>query len=706
MTSRYVLRFETGERQGETVPLTVAAGVGAAFTIGRKPGNSLQVVETSVSGRHAEFVLSDDGVQLRDLDSTNGTRAGGERVRTATLRHGDEFALGNVLFTLIEVGAPEPVAAPALPSLKPTTGTGALPKPAGDNLARTQIQPRDEALEITAADLARSKGGSKVGLVAIGALAVVGGGVWFWLRGQGTEPGRAPARPVTAPSGNLLGAGYSFEDDHGWTSDETAPDVFSVSRGARASGERGLVAVFGEATDEDVPSPAAGADGAGAEFALHRSDSVRVRRATELEAQVSVRTEGDANARIGLLFEGSGEPAPTPCAVWSDPIQSASGHELFAFKCVTPPGFDRVSVLLAAEASSAPARAAGPGAAEVTSEVALDDASLVVVGNTEPPRIGAWEIVGLGAPAHALVLTKIERVLVSGARVVRAVPGASPHAATVLGLELSANAVAHGVDAASTLEFVAEAPLVAGGLASLGQGGYIAHSANFERSGVTDLLLGKDNDLVRVAFSRGVDVRGAASGDGCRVRVDLGPGDTVRWQLGFEDERIQSQRIAREARAARSEKRPGDALAAWAELLAKTPFEQSLVDEAATARGEIVRAGLGELRELGRELERARFFRLVDLYDELADRTRKLGQRYAGSEVDQGASELAATLGAERAVLARDLDRYERQRLEAIATFLDAHEAPNLAREVRGYLTEQLGAGQPQLGAGQLGGGH
>lgn len=75
MTSRYVLRFETGERQGEIVPLNVAPG--AAFSVGRKPGCSLQVVDASVSGRHAELTVDAGGVALRDLDSTNGVRVEG-----------------------------------------------------------------------------------------------------------------------------------------------------------------------------------------------------------------------------------------------------------------------------------------------------------------------------------------------------------------------------------------------------------------------------------------------------------------------------------------------------------------------------------------------------------------------------------------------------------------------------------------------------
>jgi hypothetical protein len=686
MTSRYVLRFDSGERQGETVPLNVAPG--AAFSIGRKPGCSLQVVEVSVSGRHAELTVEADGVRVRDLDSTNGMRVAGERVRTGMLRHGDEFALGNVLFTLLDEAAAGRVDAPALPSVKPNVRSGALPISGSEVLARTQVQPREEVLEISAADLARSKRGSKGGLIALAVLVAAGAGVWFWSQGRsGGDTGRAGQRPVVAPEGNLLDKGYSFESENGWTSDEGAASVFRTTRGARASGELGLVVELGaeSATGEDGDEPDPGQPAeqhTGPDFALHRSDVVRVRAGTELEAQASVRTSGAAQARLGLRFEGSGEYAPAPFEVWSDPIESEAGHELFAFKCVVPPACDRVSLVLAAESAAGSA-----------GEVALDDVSLVPTGTPrEVPRVGVWELVALGTPPRGLVLAKVDRVLVSGLRCAPAddESGAagSSRATLALGLEPSENGFTLRFPRAATLTFHGAATLVADGLATLGEGGYLAHSATFERTAVTDLLLGKDADLVRVSFDRPVAVRGTAEGDGSALHVALAGAEHTTWQLRFDEDRVQAAGAAREAREARRAGRPGVAFAAWGDLLARYPFDQALVDEAASARGEIVREGLVELRAQTRDLERARSFRLVDLYDDLARRAHDLATRFAGSEVEGRARELAATLATERGVLAQDLDRYERQRLTAIATYLEQSESPTLAREVRDYLAE------------------
>jgi EAL domain-containing protein (putative c-di-GMP-specific phosphodiesterase class I) len=71
------------------------------FTIGRHPDNDLCISNPTVSGHHAELVLVEDDVYVRDLDSTNGTRLNGRSLQTLTgLRCGDMLHFGNVMFTL------------------------------------------------------------------------------------------------------------------------------------------------------------------------------------------------------------------------------------------------------------------------------------------------------------------------------------------------------------------------------------------------------------------------------------------------------------------------------------------------------------------------------------------------------------------------------------------------------------------------------
>jgi transcriptional regulator with GAF, ATPase, and Fis domain len=64
------------------------------LTIGRSAVNDLVLTDTLVSGLHAEILLNEKGVLLRDLGSTNGTTVGGVRVREAWLDPGMKIRLG------------------------------------------------------------------------------------------------------------------------------------------------------------------------------------------------------------------------------------------------------------------------------------------------------------------------------------------------------------------------------------------------------------------------------------------------------------------------------------------------------------------------------------------------------------------------------------------------------------------------------------
>src|SRR5882724_6433895 len=65
-------------------------------TIGRADGNTFQIVETSVSGRHCEVRLRGEELVVRDLLSTNGTFAGGQKISEATLKLGQTLRIGDV----------------------------------------------------------------------------------------------------------------------------------------------------------------------------------------------------------------------------------------------------------------------------------------------------------------------------------------------------------------------------------------------------------------------------------------------------------------------------------------------------------------------------------------------------------------------------------------------------------------------------------
>jgi pSer/pThr/pTyr-binding forkhead associated (FHA) protein len=62
--------------------------------IGRGPAAHLCVADDSMSREHAVVTLEGDDFLVEDLQSTNGTRVNGKRIRSARLAHGDELQLG------------------------------------------------------------------------------------------------------------------------------------------------------------------------------------------------------------------------------------------------------------------------------------------------------------------------------------------------------------------------------------------------------------------------------------------------------------------------------------------------------------------------------------------------------------------------------------------------------------------------------------
>lgn len=67
----------------------------ATTTAGRHPGSDIYLDDVTVSRRHAEFEVTDDGnVRVNDVDSLNGTYVNRKHVDSATLTHGDEIQIG------------------------------------------------------------------------------------------------------------------------------------------------------------------------------------------------------------------------------------------------------------------------------------------------------------------------------------------------------------------------------------------------------------------------------------------------------------------------------------------------------------------------------------------------------------------------------------------------------------------------------------
>ena len=75
-------------------PLKFRLPAGSVKTIGRSTGAEFIVDAALVSRLHCQLTATLESVQVKDLDSTNGTFVNGRRVRRAELRDGDRLGVG------------------------------------------------------------------------------------------------------------------------------------------------------------------------------------------------------------------------------------------------------------------------------------------------------------------------------------------------------------------------------------------------------------------------------------------------------------------------------------------------------------------------------------------------------------------------------------------------------------------------------------
>jgi hypothetical protein len=82
-------------------PLEFPRGSGSEFSIGRDASCDLAIADMTVSRRHATLERTPDGWLLTDLESTNGTRVNGWRVRgKVKVTPGDLVCFGNAEYAL------------------------------------------------------------------------------------------------------------------------------------------------------------------------------------------------------------------------------------------------------------------------------------------------------------------------------------------------------------------------------------------------------------------------------------------------------------------------------------------------------------------------------------------------------------------------------------------------------------------------------
>ena len=79
---------------------------GRTLIVGRGLASDIAIYDPTISRRHAELIVSADGVEVKDLGSSNGTCINGARVTGGHLALEDTVTFGKVAFRLTVRGSP------------------------------------------------------------------------------------------------------------------------------------------------------------------------------------------------------------------------------------------------------------------------------------------------------------------------------------------------------------------------------------------------------------------------------------------------------------------------------------------------------------------------------------------------------------------------------------------------------------------------
>jgi pSer/pThr/pTyr-binding forkhead associated (FHA) protein len=114
-------------------------------TIGRADGNDFQIAEASVSGRHCEVKLRGEELLVRDLQSTNGTFAAGQKISESVVKPGQTLRVGEVELRF-ENSAPEnsPGTSFVTKMLATNTAAGAKKNPTAEPGKTISVAPGAE----------------------------------------------------------------------------------------------------------------------------------------------------------------------------------------------------------------------------------------------------------------------------------------------------------------------------------------------------------------------------------------------------------------------------------------------------------------------------------------------------------------------------------------------------------------------------------
>jgi hypothetical protein len=99
--ARVTMSLQAAAGARRPLPLQFPRGSAEQFSIGRDAGCDLAIADMTVSRRHATLERTAEGWLLTDLESTNGTRVNGWRVRgKVSVTPGDLVSFGNSEYSL------------------------------------------------------------------------------------------------------------------------------------------------------------------------------------------------------------------------------------------------------------------------------------------------------------------------------------------------------------------------------------------------------------------------------------------------------------------------------------------------------------------------------------------------------------------------------------------------------------------------------
>ena len=93
--------LETADDAAERATFRIASE--SVKTIGRSTAAEFVLDAPLVSRLHCQLTAEADSLEVKDLDSTNGTFVNGVRVNTSALRSGDTLTVGRVTLKVLRI---------------------------------------------------------------------------------------------------------------------------------------------------------------------------------------------------------------------------------------------------------------------------------------------------------------------------------------------------------------------------------------------------------------------------------------------------------------------------------------------------------------------------------------------------------------------------------------------------------------------------